>query len=183
MSDYVPRLKTFYEEEVPPLLMKELNLKNKMQVPRLSKVVLSMGLGAAVQNSKYVDSALTQLSEVTGRKAVVTRAKKSIAGFKLRQGMAIGAMVTLRRNWMWDFVERLFVFGLPRVRDFKGVSPKAFDNRGNYTLGIRESTIFPEVDYDNLERVEGMNAVFVTTAKTDDDGRALLRLLGMPFRK
>ena len=183
MSDYTPLLKTRHDVELPSLLMKELDLGNKMQVPRLKKIVVNMGLGEAVQNSKLVESAVQELSDITGQKAVVTRAKKSIAGFKLRQGMPIGAMVTLRRDMMWDFVQRLISFALPRVRDFKGVSPKAFDGRGNYTLGVREQIIFPEIDYDKIDRIKGMNVTFVTTAETDEHGRALLKALGMPFRK
>ncbi|MFW6067368.1 MAG: 50S ribosomal protein L5 [Myxococcota bacterium] len=183
MSDYVPRMRKLYQEEVVPALMKEFDIKNRMQVPRLEKVVCNMGLGEAVQNAKIIESATQELSEITGQRPVVTRAKKSIAGFKLRQGMPIGVAATLRRERMWDFVDRLLSFALPRVRDFKGVSPKAFDGRGNYTLGIREQIIFPEINYDKIDKIKGMNITFVTTAETDEQGRALLRGLGMPFRK
>ena len=182
-AGYTPRLKRKYEQEVVPYLQKEFGYKSPMQVPRLTKVVVNMGLGDAVQNPKIVDAALEELSAIVGQRPVVTRAKKSIAGFKLRQGMPIGVAVTLRRDRMWDFVDRLISFALPRVRDFKGVSPKAFDGRGNYTLGVREQIIFPEIDYDKVDRIKGMNVTFVTTAETDEEGRALLRALGMPFRK
>ncbi len=182
-AGYAPRLKRKYEQEVVPYLQKEFGYKSPMQVPRLTKVVVNMGLGDAVQNPKIIDAALEELGAIVGQRPVVTRAKKSIAGFKLRQGMPIGVAVTLRRDRMWDFVDRLISFALPRVRDFKGVSPKAFDGRGNYTLGIREQIIFPEIDYDKVDRIKGMNVTFVTTAETDEEGRALLRALGMPFRK
>jgi large subunit ribosomal protein L5 len=182
MTEYVPRFKTRYDTEVVPSLMKEFAYKSAMQVPRLEKVVVNMGLGEAVANNKIIDTAVAELMTITGQKPVVTKAKKSIATFKLREGMPIGAMVTLRRTRMWDFVERLVTFGLPRVRDFKGVSPKAFDGRGNYTLGIREQIIFPEVDYDKIDKIKGLNVTIVTTAKNDEQGRALLRGLGMPFR-
>lgn len=171
-----------YETVIVPALMKDLELQNPMEVPRLSRVVLNMGLGEAVQNNKVIDIAVAELTAIAGQKPVVTKARKSIATFKLRTGQSIGAMVTLRRERMWDFVERLFAFALPRVRDFKGVSPKAFDGRGNYTLGVREQIIFPEIDYDKIDRVRGLNVSFVTTAGDDDRGRALLRGLGMPFR-
>jgi large subunit ribosomal protein L5 len=179
-----PRLATYYRETVAPALMKEFSLGNTMEVPRLVKVVVNMGLGEAAQgNQKLIESAVEQLSQITGQKPVVTRAKKSIASFKLRENVAIGAMVTLRRARMWEFVDRLVNLALPRVRDFKGVSPKAFDGRGNYTLGIREQIIFPEIDYDKIEKIKGMNITFVTTAPTDEQGRALMRELGMPYRK
>jgi large subunit ribosomal protein L5 len=154
-----------------------------MQVPRLQKIVVNMGLGEATQNAKILEAAVTDLATITGQKPVTTRAKKSIATFKLREGMPIGAMVTLRKDRMWEFADRLISLALPRVRDFKGVSPKAFDGRGNYTLGIREQIVFPEIDYDKVDRIKGMNVSFVTTAETDEHGRALLRFLGMPFRK
>ena len=182
MSDYEPRLKKKYKEEVIPQLMKEFSLKNIMQVPKLDRIVINMGLGEAVQNAKLVESATEELTAIAGRKPVVTRAKKSIASFKLREGMPIGVMVTLRGEQMYDFLDRLVSLALPRTRDFKGISPKAFDGRGNYTLGIREQIIFPEINYDRIERVKGMNVTFVTTAKTDEQGRALLKSLGMPFR-
>lgn len=183
MAEQRPRLEQKYWNEVVPALMKELGLENPMQVPRLQKVVVNMGLGEAVQNAKLLDSAVDELAQITGQKPVITRAKKSIAGFKLREGAAIGAMVTLRRDRMWELVDRLITLALPRVRDFRGVSPKAFDGRGNYTLGIREQIIFPEINYDKVDKIKGMNLTFVTTAETDEHGRALLRGLGMPFRK
>jgi large subunit ribosomal protein L5 len=172
-----------YREAVVPALMKEFQFGNIMQVPRLQKIVVNMGLGEAVQNQKIIESAVEELSTITGQKPVVTKAKKSIASFKLRENLPIGAMLTLRRERMWEFADRLINLGLPRVRDFKGVSPKAFDGRGNYTLGIREQIIFPEIDYDKIEKIKGMNITFVTTAPTDEQGRALMRELGMPFRK
>ena len=182
MSDYEPRFKKKYKEQVIPQLMKDFGLKNIMQVPKLDRIVINMGLGEAVQNAKLVESATEELTAIAGRKPVVTRAKKSIASFKLREGMPIGAMVTLRGEQMYDFLDRLVSLALPRTRDFKGISPKAFDGRGNYTLGIREQIIFPEINYDKIERIKGMNVTFVTTAKTDEQGRALLKSLGMPFR-
>ena len=183
MSDYVPRLKQKYRDEVVALLMKEFQYSNPMEVPGLEKIVMNMGLGEAVANAKIIESATDELGRITGQKPVITRAKKSIAGFKLRQGMPIGVMVTLRESRMWELADRLITFGLPRTRDFKGVSPKAFDGRGNYTLGIREQIIFPEIDYDKVDKIKGMNITFVTTARTDEQARALLRGLGMPFRK
>jgi large subunit ribosomal protein L5 len=162
--------------------MKEFGFKNTMQVPKLQRIVVNMGVGEAVQNAKLIESATEELTLITGRKPVVTRAKKSIANFKLREGLPIGVMVTLRREQMYDFLDRLITLALPRTRDFKGVSPKAFDGRGNYTLGIREQIIFPEINYDRVDRIKGMNVTFVTTAKNDEQGRALLRSLGMPFR-
>jgi len=163
-------------------LMKEFGLKNVMQVPKLERIVINMGLGEAVQNAKLVETAAEELSAISGRKPIVTRAKKSIASFKLREGMPIGVMVTLRRAQMYDFLDRLISLALPRTRDFKGISPKAFDGRGNYTLGIREQIVFPEINYDRIDRIKGMNVTLVTTAKTDEQGRALLKSLGMPFR-
>jgi large subunit ribosomal protein L5 len=183
MSDYVSRLYKKYTDEVIGGLMKEFAYENPMQVPRLTKLVVNMGLGEAVQNAKLIESATAELAQITGQKPVVTRARKSIASFKLREGMPIGVMVTLRRDRMWDFADRLISLALPRMRDFKGVSPKAFDGRGNYTLGIREQIIFPEIEYDKIDKIKGMNVTFVTTASTDEQGRALLRGLGMPFRK
>jgi large subunit ribosomal protein L5 len=162
--------------------MKDFGFKNVMQVPKLERIVVNMGLGEAVQNAKLVESAAEELKAITGRKPVVTRAKKSIAGFKLREGMPIGVMVTLRGEQMYDFLDRLVSLALPRTRDFKGISPKAFDGRGNYTLGIREQIVFPEINYDKIDRIKGMNVTLVTTAKTDEQGRALLKSLGMPFR-
>jgi len=180
---YVSRLAEKYKAEVVPSLMKEFGLENPMQVPRLTKITINMGLGEAVQNAKMLDAAVEEITAIAGQKPVITRAKKSIAGFKLRENAAIGAMVTLRAARMWDFADRLISVALPRVRDFRGISPKAFDGRGNYTLGIREQIVFPEINYDNVDKIRGMNVSFVTTASTDEHGRALLRGLGMPFRK
>ncbi|MCC6995772.1 MAG: 50S ribosomal protein L5 [Deltaproteobacteria bacterium] len=177
-----PRMQQKYNKEVIPALQKEFGYKNSMQVPRLLKISINMGLGEAITNPKVVDVGAEELGLITGQQPVVTKAKKSIATFKLREGMKIGAMVTLRRERMWEFLDRLVSFALPRVRDFKGVSPRAFDGRGNYSLGVKEQIIFPEINYDRIEKVKGMNVCFVTTAKTDDEGRALLRALGMPFR-
>jgi large subunit ribosomal protein L5 len=179
----LPRLQKFYREHVVQAVMKDLGLKNVMEVPRLEEIVVNMGLGKAVGNQKLIESGAEELSKLTGQKPVVTKAKKSIATFKLREGLAIGTMVTLRKHRMWEFADRLINLALPRVRDFKGVSPKAFDGRGNYTLGLREQIIFPEIDYDKIDEIKGMNITFVTTARTDEQGRALLRELGMPFRK
>lgn len=177
-----PRLRKLYETEVRAKLRQEFGLKNIMEVPRIEKITLNMGLGEAVTNPKLLDTAVEELSAITGQKPVVTKAKKSIAVFKLRAGQKIGVMVTLRRAQMYEFLDRLVNFALPRVRDFKGVSPKAFDGRGNYTLGIREDIIFPEINYDRLEKPKGMNITFTTNARNDEQGRALLRHLGMPFR-
>ena len=182
MSEYEPRLRKKYKEEIVPQLMKDFSFRNIMQVPKLERVIINMGLGEAVQNAKLIESAVEELTAITGRKPIVTRAKKSIASFKLREGMPIGVMVTLRGEQMYDFVDRLVSIALPRTRDFKGISPKAFDGRGNYTLGIREQIVFPEVNYDKIDRIKGMNVTFVTTAETDEQGRALLKSLGMPFR-
>jgi large subunit ribosomal protein L5 len=183
MAEYIPRLKTHYTDKVVPALKKQFSYKSPMEVPRLEKIVVNMGLGSAVQNGKIIEAAVAELSMIAGQKPVVTRAKKSIASFKLREGQAIGAMVTLRKERMWEFFDRLVTFGLPRVRDFRGVSTKAFDGRGNYTLGIREQIVFPEIEYDKVANIHGMNVSFVTTAKNDEQGRALLTELGMPFRK
>ena len=177
------RLKQAYLQEQVPALMKDFQYKNVMEVPKIEKVVLNMGLGEAIQNPKLLESAVEELGRISGQKAVITRSKKSIAGFKLREDMAIGACVTLRQDRAWEFLDRLINVALPRVRDFKGVSPKAFDGRGNYTLGIREQLIFPEIDLDKIAKVSGLNVTIVTTAKTDEEGRALLTGLGMPFRK
>jgi large subunit ribosomal protein L5 len=176
------RLKERYAAEVLPALMKEFGFENPMQAPRLEKVVVNMGLGEAIQNGKILDASIEQLAQITGQRPVVTKARKSIANFKLRQGQSIGAMVTLRGDRAYEFLDRLLNVALPRVRDFKGVSPKAFDGKGNYTLGIREQIIFPEINYDKVERIKGLNVTVVTTARNDEEGRALLRLLGMPFR-
>lgn len=172
-----------YQKEALPALMKDFGYKSVMQVPRLEKIVVNMGLGEALANAKLLDSAVTELGLITGQKAVVTRARKSVANFKLREGQAIGAMVTLRGQRMYEFFERLVSLALPRVRDFKGLSTRAFDGRGNYTLGIREQIIFPEINYDEVEKIKGMNVTIVTTASTDEEGRALLKYMGMPFRK
>ena len=177
------RLKDKYQTEVAPRLMKDLQLKNIMEVPRIEKVVINMGLGEAIQNIKVLESAVEELGRITGQKAVITKAKNSIATFKLREGMPIGCMVTLRRERAYEFLDRLMNIALARVRDFKGVSPKAFDGRGNYTLGIREQIIFPEIDFDKIDKVKGLNVTIVTSARTDEEGRALLAELGMPFRK
>ena len=177
------RMKEMYQTELVPQLLKDLQLKNVMEAPRVEKVVINMGLGEAIQNIKVLESAVDELSRLTGQKAVITKAKKSIATFKLREGMPIGCMVTLRRDRAYEFLDRLINVALPRVRDFKGVSSKAFDGRGNYTLGIREQIIFPEIDLDKIDKVKGLNVTIVTTARTDEEGRALLTSLGMPFRK
>ena len=177
------RLKKLYLDELAPRLMQELQLKNVMEVPRVEKVVINMGLGEAIQNIKVLESAVDELTRITGQKAVITRAKRSIASFKLREGMPIGCMVTLRRERAFEFLDRLINVALPRVRDFKGVSPKGFDGRGNYTLGIREQLIFPEIDLEKIDKVKGLNVSIVTSARTDEEGRALLAALGMPFRK
>ncbi|QQR90441.1 MAG: 50S ribosomal protein L5 [Myxococcales bacterium] len=182
MQQNVPRLLKKYKETVIPALMSELGLKNPMEVPKLERIVLNMGLGRAVVSPKLIEQSTVELAAITGQKPVVTRAKKSIASFKLREGQAIGAMVTLRQSRKWEFLERLISLALPRVRDFKGVSPKAFDGRGNYTLGIREQIVFPEIDFDKVDQTTGLNITFVTNAQTDEHGRALLRHLGMPFR-
>jgi large subunit ribosomal protein L5 len=178
-----PRLLEYYRSECVPKMMQEFRYKSSMQVPKLVKVVVNLGLGEAIQNIKLLESASVELATITGQKAVVTRAKKSIAAFKLREGMPIGTMVTLRRHRMYDFFDKLVNVVLPRVRDFRGVSERAFDGRGNYTLGIREQIIFPEIDYDKIDKVKGMNITIVTTAPTDEEGRFLLRLMGLPFRK
>lgn len=176
------RLKEFYYKEVVPGLIEEFGLKNSMQVPRLVKIVVNIGLGQAVQNVKLIDGAVAELSTVTGQKPVVTKARKSIATFKLRKGMPIGCMVTLRGDRMYEFYDRLVNIALARVRDFRGVSPKAFDGRGNYSLGIREQIIFPEINYDKVERIQGMNISIGTTSGNDEQARSLLKRLGMPFR-
>ena len=171
-----------YTKDVIPQLVKQFGYKNPNQVPKLEKIVINMGLGAAVANPKIIDAAVEELKAITGQTPVVTRAKKAIASFKLRQGIAIGAMVTLRKARMWEFLDRLVTLGLPRTRDFRGVSRKAFDGKGNYTLGLKEQIIFPEINYDRIDVIKGLNISFVTSARTDDEGRALLSFLGMPFR-
>jgi len=181
VSDYTPRMKQRYREELVPRLKDELGLDNVMQVPRLDKIVVNMGVGDAVKDGRMLEAAVADLEVVTGQKPVVTKARKSIAGFKLREGMAIGAKVTLRGDRMWEFLDRLVSLALPRIRDFRGLDPSAFDGRGNYTLGVTEQLIFPEVDYDKVLKVRGMDITVVTTAKDDDAGRALLIALGFPF--
>lgn len=177
------RLNQKYKETVVPALMKQFNYKSVMEVPYIDKVVINMGVGDAIANSKALDEAVAELAAITGQAPVVTKAKKSIANFKLREGMAIGCKVTLRREKMYDFLDKLMNISLPRVRDFRGVSDTSFDGRGNYTLGIKEQIIFPEIDYDKINKVRGMDVVIVTTAKTDEEARELLRLFGMPFVK
>jgi large subunit ribosomal protein L5 len=179
----VNRLKEKFVKEVTPALMSKFNYKSVMEVPKLDKIVVNMGVGDAVANAKALDNAVEELSTITGQKPVVTRAKKSIAGFRLREGMPIGAKVTLRGERMYEFLDKLVSVSLPRVRDFRGISKKAFDGRGNYTLGIKEQLIFPEIDYDKVSKVRGMDIVIVTTAKTDEESRELLTQFGMPFQK
>ncbi len=183
MAEYVARQREKYQQEVVPALMKEFGYTNPMQVPRISKIVLNIGMGEAIANAKAMDNAVNDVTTIVGQKPMVTRAKKSIAAFKVREGMPIGVMVTLRSERMYDLIDRLFNIALPRVRDFNGVSAKAFDGHGNYTLGLREQLIFPEMEYDKIDKIRGMELVFVTTAKTDQEARRLLELLGMPFRK
>jgi len=181
-SEVQPRLRVRYEQEIVAALMKRFSYTNRMQVPQLSKIVINMGVGEAVTNPKLVDAAVQELTAITGQKPVITRAKKAIATFKLRENMPIGTMVTLRRERMWEFLDRLVTLALPRVRDFRGTSPKAFDGAGNYTLGLREQIVFPEIDFDRVEKTKGMNITFVTTAETDEEAKELLANLGMPFR-
>ena len=176
------RLKERYDKEVAPALKKEFGYSNVMAIPKLQKIVVNMGLGEATQNAKIVDTGADEVAKITGQKPVATRAKKSIAQFKVRQGMPIGAMVTLRGDRMWDFLDRLIAVALPRVRDFRGVSAKGFDGRGNYTLGLKDQLLFPEIDYMKVDKARGMNISVVTTAKSDEESRKLLQLLGMPFR-
>jgi large subunit ribosomal protein L5 len=177
-----PRLRSKFEKEVAPALLKELELKNPMAVPRLHKIVVNMGVGEATQNAKVLDPAVNELGQITGQKPVVTRAKKSIAAFKVRQGQSIGAMVTLRGDRMYEFFDRLVNIVLPRVRDFKGVSSKSFDGRGNYTIGLHDQLIFPEISYEKVDKLKGMNVTIVTTAANDNQARSLLKHMGMPFR-
>ncbi len=177
------RLKELYNGEIKDAMMKKFGYKNELQIPKLEKVVINMGVGEAKENAKILDSAVKDMETIAGQKAVITKAKKSIANFKLREGMAIGCKVTLRGEKMYEFVDRLINLALPRVRDFRGVNPNAFDGRGNYALGIKEQLIFPEIDYDKIDKVRGMDVVFVTTAKTDEEARELLRLFNMPFAK
>jgi len=177
------RIKEQYSKKVVPALTKEFQYKNIMEVPALKKIIINMGVGEAIENIKILDSAVTELTLIAGQRPVITKAKKSIAGFKLREGMSIGCMVTVRRDMMFEFFDRLVNVALPRVRDFRGLSSKAFDGRGNYALGIKEHIIFPEINYDKIEKMKGMNIVIVTTAKSDEEGRSLLKNLGMPFRE
>ncbi|MGP1587211.1 MAG: 50S ribosomal protein L5 [Treponemataceae bacterium] len=183
MSNYVPRLKKVYKDTIAPELFKELGYSSKMQVPTIKKVVVSMGVGEALTNKKLLDAAVNDLTAITGQKAVKTRAKKSIANFKLREGNEVGVMVTLRGNLMYEFLDRLINVALPRVKDFRGIKPNGFDGHGNYSLGITEQIIFPEIDFDKIEKVSGLNVNIVTSALTDNDARALLIKFGMPFRK
>lgn len=182
-TKYVPQLKTLYEEKVKSELFEELQYTSTMQLPRLEKVVLSMGVGEAIQNKKLLDAAAAELSLIAGQKAVKTKARKSVANFKVREGMEVGARVTLRGNQMYDFMFRLLNVALPRVKDFRGLNPNSFDGHGNYALGVTEQIIFPEIDYDKIERISGLNIVICTTANTDQEAKRLLDKLGMPFRK
>jgi large subunit ribosomal protein L5 len=178
-----PRLKEKYDSEIVPELKKQFGYTNPMEIPRLVKVTVNMGLGEAIQNPKLIESCAKELGQITGQRPVVNRAKKSISTFKLRQGMPVGVSVTLRRERMWEFLDRLMSLALPRVRDFRGVSPKGFDGAGNFTMGLKEQIVFPEINYDKVEKIKGMNITIVTTARTDDEARNLLVSLGMPFRK
>ncbi|MCK4900562.1 MAG: 50S ribosomal protein L5 [Anaerolineales bacterium] len=176
-------LKERYGDEIVPALAKSLNMDNIMQVPRVEKVVVNIGVGEAMDNAKALDAAVSDMTQITGQKPIVTRARKSIANFKLREGRQIGVKVTLRGDRMWAFLDRLMNIALPRVRDFRGISPNSFDGRGNYTLGLREQLVFPEIDYDKIDKIRGMEVSIVTSARTDEEGRQLLQLLGMPFKK
>jgi large subunit ribosomal protein L5 len=183
MGEYTPRLFEKYKKTIVPQLMKDLSFGNRLEVPRLTKVSVNMGLGIATQNPKIIETAVVELATVTGQKPIITKAKKSIATFKLREGSPIGVAVTLRKERMWEFVDRLFTLALPRVRDFRGLPTKSFDGRGNYTMGVREQIIFAEIDYEKIDKIKGMSITFTTTAQTDEHGRALLTALGLPFRK
>ena len=178
-----PNLKKLYQDEVAPALMQKFGYKSTMQIPRLEKIVLNVGCSEARENAKVLDAVVSDLTAITGQKAVVTKAKKSVANFKLREGMPIGAKVTLRGNKMWEFLDRLFNVALPRVRDFRGISADSFDGRGNYALGVKEQLIFPEIEYDKIDKIRGLDIVIVTTAKTDEEARELLTLMGAPFRR
>ena len=178
-----PNLKKLYQDEVAPALMQKFGYKSTMQIPRLEKIVLNVGCSEARENAKVLDAVVSDLAAITGQKAVVTKAKKSVANFKLREGMPIGAKVTLRGNKMWEFLDRLFNVALPRVRDFRGINPNAFDGRGNYGLGIKEQLIFPEIEYDKIDKIRGMDVVICTTAQTDEEARALLEQVGAPFAR
>lgn len=182
-TNHVPRLKEEYKNRILPALMKEGNYDNTMQVPRIEKIVLNMGVGEAVQNAKALDGAIQDLTIIAGQKPIIRRAKKSIAGFKLRENMPVGVKVTLRGKRMYEFLDRLLSTALPRIRDFRGISPKSFDGRGNYSFGVTEQLIFPEIDYDKIDKIRGMDITIVTTAKTDEEGRALLKQFGFPFRE
>ena len=177
----VPNLKKLYQDEVAPALMQKFGYKSTMQIPRLEKIVVNVGCSEARENAKVLDAVVNDLTTITGQKAIITKAKKSVANFKLREGMPIGAKVTLRGNKMWEFLDRLFNVALPRVRDFRGISADAFDGRGNYALGVREQLIFPEIEYDKIDKIRGMDIVIVTTAQTDEEARELLKLVGAPF--
>lgn len=177
------RLKDKYVQDIAPAMMQKFGYKNLMEIPKLEKIIVNMGMGEAIQNPKAMDSAVADLARIVGQKPIVTRAKKSIAGFKLRENMPIGAKVTLRGERMYEFADKLFSVSLPRVRDFRGVSPKSFDGRGNYTLGVKDQLIFPEMEYDKIDKIRGMDITFVTTAKNDEEARELLKLLGMPYRE
>ena len=179
----MPRLKTMYQQEVAPALMKKFEYKSVMQIPRLDKIVINVGCGDAKDNAKALDAVVKEISAITGQKAVTTKARKSVANFKLREGMAVGVKVTLRQDKMWEFLDRLLNVALPRVRDFRGINPDAFDGRGNYSLGLKEQIIFPEIDYDKIEKLRGMNIAICTTAKTDEEARELLSLMGAPFAR
>ena len=183
MAGYIPRLKTVYADKIAQDMFSEFGYKSKMQIPKVEKIVVSMGVGEAITNKKLLDAAVEELSLITGQKVMKTKARKSIAGFKIREGQEIGAKVTLRGEKMYEFLDRLINISLPRVKDFRGVNPKAFDGRGNYSLGITEQIIFPEIDYDKIEQINGLNVAIVTTAKTDDEARSLLAKFGMPFSK
>lgn len=181
MEGYIPRLKTLYKDTVVNTLKEEFSYPNVMRVPKLEKIVLNLSMKEALQNSKLLDTAAQEMTLIAGQKAVITRARRSVANFKLREGQALGARVTLRNQRMWEFLDRLVNVAMPRIRDFRGISPKSFDGRGNYSMGLTEQIIFPEIDYDKVSRIGGMNIAFVTSAETDEEGRALLRHLGMPF--
>ena len=183
MSEKMPNLKKKYQDEVAPALMQKFGYKSPMQIPRLDKIVVNCGCGEARDNSKVLEAVVSDLTTITGQKAVITKAKKSVANFKLREGMPIGAKVTLRGNKMWEFLDRLFNVALPRVRDFRGISPNSFDGRGNYALGVKEQLIFPEIEYDKIDKIRGMDIVICTTAETDEEARELLTLIGAPFGK
>ncbi len=182
-TDYVPRLKVKYKEEIAPALNKKFEYKSVMQIPKLEKITLNVGCGEARDNAKVLDAVISDVTKISGQKPIVTKAKKSVANFKLREGMNIGVKCTLRGDRMWDFLDRLFSIALPRVRDFRGINPNGFDGRGNYAMGIKEQLIFPEIDYDKIDKIRGMDIVFTTTAQTDEEARELLTLLGAPFAR